>query len=316
MNVVRRAFTVVEILVAVAITAALITVIITVTQSVLNVWNVSTGKLSTSNQARVVLDQLSLDFQSVVLDRSVSNAQWIRAEIQGATALSGMTNEDWSGTTKPSGSDSLDLDPSFQAGADFTDSRFGQRGLWLQFISVAADLNTNLPNTSAPRAISYQIVRRSNSSSASDLPVYQLYRSELDSVDTFTRGYNLGNSTAYPDDIANPPVTVLRKPTENELIGNNVIDYGVRFRDNIGAYIFPTSATDRIFVAGNGIASAGALKVGYPHSVDIYVRILTEEGVKKIQSVERSGSSAAWWQVALENSNVYVRSVPLKSQSL
>ena len=144
----RSGFTLIELLVAIGVTAVLITLILNITVNVLNTWNRSTGILTAANQARVILDQIDQDIQSIRWRSDVPNAKWLLATVQGDSAISHMTNEDWGGTTKPSGAASLDLGPAFTSGKTFSDARYGQKGLWLRMLATVPGPNSGVSTLS------------------------------------------------------------------------------------------------------------------------------------------------------------------------
>lgn len=67
-NLIKRkdGFTIIELLVALGITAMLITLMVTITMSVLNAWNQSAANLTTENQARFVFNQLATDLEGML----------------------------------------------------------------------------------------------------------------------------------------------------------------------------------------------------------------------------------------------------------
>ncbi len=180
-------------------------------------------------------------------------------------------------------------------------------------------------NVTAPRAVSYQIVRRRVGSNNSPLS-YQLFRSEVrpfrdvadpDRRSTFEQGYDLFGDNGYNDpDNANTGNTTLadpgtiRRPRSESLLGNGVIDFGTRIftMSDTGVLeeAFPVdrrggaSATRLVFAATTddnkehpttalasdvNITSANT-SYGYPAVVEVMVRILTPEGIEIMQAFE------------------------------
>ncbi|GHC00093.1 PulJ/GspJ family protein [Cerasicoccus arenae] len=64
---IARGFTLIEVLAATAIMSVVILVVLSLTTNVLSVWNRSTGKLNSNYEARVALDLLANDFETMVL---------------------------------------------------------------------------------------------------------------------------------------------------------------------------------------------------------------------------------------------------------
>ena len=251
----RKAFTIIELLVAITVTAVMVGMMITILNNVLNSWNRSTAILTSGNQARFLLDQLSTDLQAAVLRRD-GNA-WLIATIQrDQTTPSGDTGSGTSdvylarwnpsapATYKPRGANSFDpaanrthatkpnlnVDPENQGKLEYI--RFGQAGVWLRFFTTPSDANTTASDTTAPVAVSYQLTRThiGGTTAARTTPIsYILFRSAVTAQNTFISGYDLLASAAYNTAIGTEgdPGNV-RKPTAKQVIANDVIDFGVR----------------------------------------------------------------------------------------
>lgn len=377
------AFTIIELLVALTITAAISAMMVTIVTNILGAWSRSSATLSTGNQARLILDQIAVDLQGVILRSSsdVSFAATIPLDQGGVNSGRGDANAAsalWSGTDVKPGdvaapNGSLLLNPPDRNIATY---RFGQAGVWLRFFTVPADNSSSaLSDISAPRAVAYQIMRRQVGSGIAPY-TYQLFRSEVRPYginvntigkSTFTQGYDLFGVNLYndPNDLSfglNSNVGdagCIRRPRAEFVIGNGVIDFGVRVfalstdsRDIDGdgnvseSLLYETFPVDRrvsdtnssirrVFAAttspsktqpnialpsGNFLATNTSY--GYPAVVEVMVRILTPEGIQIIQSYEADpgrfgGASASkWWELAEQNSKVYVRRVEIKSTVL
>jgi prepilin-type N-terminal cleavage/methylation domain-containing protein len=74
----KRAFTLIEILVATVIMVIMVGLVIQITSEVLNVWNRSSGKLSANAEARIAMDLLTQDLETAVLRNN--GKQWLRVE--------------------------------------------------------------------------------------------------------------------------------------------------------------------------------------------------------------------------------------------
>ncbi len=248
-------FTVLELLVSAAITALLAGFIVTIVSNVSSFWTRTSGRLSAEAQARLVLDQLSLDLSSA-LYRDDGNV-WMAADILnnatgGATGL-------WqaaAANAKPGGTgatSSLILNS-----ANIADARFGVGGAWLRFFTTKRGNNTNnAPDTfSAPVAVGYQIIRRfSGTSTASTKTAYLLHRAQARSstvtppaspttpnpqprpgvIDvgynitaaaytTSTSALNNGTITGDPRSIQVPG----SRTNLDAVIAENVVDFGIR----------------------------------------------------------------------------------------
>ncbi|HRE83163.1 MAG TPA: prepilin-type N-terminal cleavage/methylation domain-containing protein [Opitutaceae bacterium] len=177
-----------------------------------------------------------------------------------------------------------------------------------------------------------------------------------DENSTFAVGYDLFSAASNPhynrgDSSVIDHVGNIRAPRRYEqILGNNVIDFGVRCwgRDSTGRWspLFPAPSISRSGTLGLGFAattrdglhreyaippssgtstplSAEAIRYGFPEQVDIFIRILTEEGAQKIEAFETGrivspfgeGTDAeAWWRIALQHSHVFVHTVRVQAQ--
>lgn len=261
-----RAFTIIELLVAISVTALMVTLMITIVTNVLSGWNRSTGTLNTGNQARLLLDQISSDLQGAIIKRD--GKAWLVATIQrdqtSASGDSGLTTTDvflprWNPsaplTYKPRGASSFDpaasrtsATPSLNVDAadrgKLEQVRFGQTGVWLRFFSTPPDSNTGISSYTAPQAISYQMIRAhaGGQNASRTTPIsYYLFRSVVTAQNTFAAGFDLADATlslsyntpAGTDGVAG----TVRQPNAAHLIANDVVDFGVRIfeRDAAGA---------------------------------------------------------------------------------
>jgi prepilin-type N-terminal cleavage/methylation domain-containing protein len=238
----RRGFTLLELLVAATITALLAGFLAVVVGDVAGFWSRTSGRLTTEAQARIVLDQLTLDLQSAHFEDDGNT--WLAATVQNAPGgiPNWISNDQNPARAKPATALSLNM-----IAADFSSdaNRFGVAGTWLRFFTTAR--GTNLApvavNASAPVAVSYQIVRRIASSATTTAAArrYLLHRAQVrpalngTALGTLEAGQNI-TATAYTrttpaagntGNVVGDPRTV-RAPTLDSVIADNVIDFGVR----------------------------------------------------------------------------------------
>lgn len=341
----KRGFTIIELLVATGVTALLVGIMVTIISSVLAGWNRSAGTLETGSQSRLILDQLSQDLQGVIMRRD-SNV-WLAATIQATGGSAGVPGEIWT-STKPADATSLVI-PTLADNKGISDYRFGQAGVWLRMITNVSDTNSGtLDKISAPRAVAYQIVRMPVRPGSDEIR-FQFFRSEVrpgssiaaEAVrSTFGQGYDLFKTG--PDSYNTPSGTnsgdgdpgCIRRPTEAQLLGNNVIDFGVRIYERNAAGMdelkFPlTTGTLGYAAAMDNTSKPEPMGVtyvaGYPQVVEVMVRVLSSEGVRLIEAFEQgnvtrppeySSDGAYWWGLAEANSQVFTRRIEVKAKSL
>ncbi len=74
----KRGFTLMELMVAMAITTIIVTVLVSITSIALDTWNRSRAELRASRQAKSMIDSMARDFESLVTRRGNAN-QWLSA---------------------------------------------------------------------------------------------------------------------------------------------------------------------------------------------------------------------------------------------
>ncbi len=353
----RKGFTLVELMVAIGVTALLVSLMLTITLNVMGGWNKSAGSLTSGNQARLVLDMIARDLQGAVIKKDGN--VWLAASIQqnqfsgGDTGMTG--DASWtatgSGTIKPSANSLSIPNMSGSIPPDLDGYRFGQAGTWLRFFTSITDTNT--PDTSAgsttdshvsaPRAVAYQIIRAPVVFGSKEYR-YQMFRSEVSSENSFAAGYDLFaaayNSTAVVTETTSPTTIkgagIIRRPetASNDrrlVIANNVVDFGVRVftRDSNNASVLVYPKTTLGFAATipsasvpapvpNPAPASGAVTYDYgiPSVVEVFMRVLTDEGVLQIDNLENGRITGDWWDIALKNSKVFTRRIELNSSGL
>lgn len=75
---IKRGFTLMELMVAMAITTIIVTVLVSITSIALDTWNRSRAELRASRQAKSMIDTLARDFESLVTRRGNTN-EWLSA---------------------------------------------------------------------------------------------------------------------------------------------------------------------------------------------------------------------------------------------
>ncbi|CAM2776927.1 PulJ/GspJ family protein [Rariglobus hedericola] len=295
----KLGFTLIELLVAIGVTALLVSLMLGIVTNITSGWNRSSGSLESGNQARLVLDQMAGDLQAAVIKRD-TNA-WLAATVQ--TTGPGWTAGGTNTFSIPSG-----VPPKLE------DYRFGPYGVWLRFISTVPGSNADLANLSAPRAISYQIIRLPVVLGSSEVR-YQMFRAEVAPDVTFRVGYNLLDAKYNTTDDGGS--LSVRLPagssvTRANVIANNVVDFGVRIYEGT-TLKFPLSSTDAYLATTDTTKGSN---IGFPDSIEVFVRILSSEGAQQLALFEAGTITGNWWDIVLANSRVYTRRVEIKSKSL
>ena len=256
-----KGFTVLELIVAVAVTAVLTGMLLLISTQVLETQSRTNAELERNQVAHFVLDQIQEDLQCALyrndgnvwmalslLNESGNSGSWIEAS-KTSFAKSPLNSlriidSDWpTGALQDSEIDSLGQGP-------FHKSRFGVAGTWLRFFTQSPELDPQANGNGAARAVAYQIIRYGITGSTTSRKRYHLFRSDVSAKNTFEAGYNLhpDNESGYginasnlsmdlnfpdtprvPSTIINPIIDVgTDYPPASFSLATNIIDFGIR----------------------------------------------------------------------------------------
>ena len=253
-----RGFTVLELIVAVSVTAVLSGMLLLISRQVLETQSVSSAELERNQIAHFVLDQIQEDLQCALyrndgnvwmamslLNESGNSGSWIEPK-KAKSPLNSLRiiESDWpSDALQDAEIDSLGQGP-------FAKSRFGLAGTWLRFFTQSPELDPQAKGDGAARAVSYQIIRYGITGSSNSRKRYHLFRSDVSAKNTFEAGYNLHpeNDSWYGSDASNISVdpnflgtprvpSTLINPVIEEggdylptsfSLATNIIDFGIR----------------------------------------------------------------------------------------
>ena len=327
------AFTLLELLVAVAITLVIAGLMLAVTTQVLNLWRRTQGAHLQAATARQVFDLLECDL-TAALHRKDAN-RWLALDILDSPAA--LTNHGWLaiGAMKPANGGSLRPLPEPDANGlrRLRDARFGFSGTWLRFVTTNVESGGSLP-----AVVAYQVVRRpvtGDPVAANPAPVrYSLYRSVVSTAETFAQGYDVtaagyGSSNNTPSSALSTAFRLPRNvmnPSHANLLAVNVVDFGCWLyrRDGAGGLVrlYPSTTGD---VAHHAVGQSMTDDSRFPAVVDVFVRILSEEGATLVEAmeggrVERPSEHASdddwWWAVVAANSTVFIQRIEIRGGAL
>ncbi|MEO7600044.1 MAG: hypothetical protein ABIV50_13995, partial [Opitutus sp.] len=317
------AVTLVELLVALTITAGLAALLLSVTSSTVGSWRRAHEAFTTDVEAKLALDHVERDFQSLVF--RPTGGTWMAVDV--TNAASGLSTHGWrvTGTIKPATAESLLLIPPEVNGVEpkIGDARFGLSGVWWRFIASNIETKgSGIPGGSQPVAMSYQIARRPVSgpiSATNPADVrYTLFRSTVAADVTFSVGFDVTASGFGSSSSASSGARSARSltnPNIADALASNVVDFGVwLYARNSGGTLqrlFPASPSD--------VSHTATQRSEFPDVADIMIRVLTPEGADLVAAMEAgsgafsgpTGLTAAewWWSVVQSHSRVYVRRV-------
>lgn len=188
----RKGFTLVEILVATAMMAILLTVVLSITNNFMKGWNQTSGKLATNSQAKLALDYISQDLSSAIFRNDES--EWLEMRL----------------TSKVGPNPYLVRNTSL-----------------INFFTPVDDESGD--TTGDISAVCYQLEAQSFFE-GSNIPTFGLYRTIIDSEKTFNNF--LGNSqtlrSGWSSGGTYNPYSSQKPDTENLLVAN-VIEFTVLF---------------------------------------------------------------------------------------
>jgi type II secretory pathway pseudopilin PulG len=249
----KSGFTVLELLVAVSVTALLAGMLLNITSQVVSTQTQASGDLETNQVAQFILDRIQEDLHCAIY-RNDGNV-WMAATILQKTSNSESWNEVSKGSPKPQGneggpSESLRITPNDWAeGANdlfaksnnqipLHDSRFGVAGTFFRFFTQAPELDPKAENSGGARAVSYQIIRYGITKASTSRSRYQLFRSDVSVQETFKAGYDLhpssgpysqgSNGSREPANIKNPVFIEGGELSTDFSLASNIIDFGIR----------------------------------------------------------------------------------------
>ena len=306
-------FTIIELLVASSVSIVLMGLFLSVTTNILDAWGQSRDSLSSNAKARIILNTLSTDLESAIFrnDRGV----WLACDILETTTNSGHWNT--AANQKPSNETSLLVDTENED-LDSDDYRFGVGGSWIRFFASAADASVS-GSFGDVNAVAYQMIRReprSRSSTADES--YNLYRSIVRSDYTMQevaedQGFFIDQFEG--EEFEGQAGEIISPRNDASLIARDVVDLGAVFyrRDS-------SNRNQVLFPKQGGPKQIRIPLDGIPTSVDIFVRILNEEGAKRINAYERglipTTDPDFWWNTVEQFSTVYSKRIYFQAESL
>ena len=331
-----HAFTLLELLVALGLTAVIVGFALAVSDRMLVAWSRQNSLLAGRATACVIFDQLARDLQSSL--SAEDGRVWFAATILDDSGNSGMWESAPREKPHGAGAGSLRLDaPSVR------EDRFGQAGVWLRFFTAGGRIQSAIPGEaeeafSEPAAVAYQLVRRRlDETAANGAGRYLLYRTEVRSAALAGRpgpleaGFDLDSdngSSAYAqagegnDGMRlGDPFAITRPGNRDHVLAEDVVDFGLRLyrRTEKGelAVMFPISGHDTVHLATKASSPRGSSEAMFPVAVEMMLRILSDEGVRQLAAMEsaagekmprpaRFGNDADWWwSVVTANSEVF-----------
>ncbi|HCR29238.1 MAG TPA: hypothetical protein DIV79_04390 [Opitutae bacterium] len=305
----KKGFTLIEMIVALAVTAVIGYLFISIGRDFVRAWDHIGDTVSRETEARAAMDWIARDIESAffqdgtnvmfavdMLDDGSNSGKWEASSVGRPTS----------------------------SGTDTANHEYGWAGCWVRLFTASPTLN----------AVGYQIIRSTMRETIPPAftPRYMLYRNAATVRETIDKELDLGNATAYPlgvGDVVNP-----QRPN---ILAVNVVDFGVRLYiyeadptidySDVDApdglrLIFPANTSSRLetdislAAAHQGSTFSGNVYGSrYPDVVEIYMRILTERGADLIYEMEEAGDNTFWEEIVANNSRLYRRYIVVRGSS-
>jgi prepilin-type N-terminal cleavage/methylation domain-containing protein len=291
-NAAKRAFTLIEIMVATVVMVVLVGLVIQITSEVLKVWTRSSGKLAANAEARIAMELITQDLETAVFRNN--GLQWLRVEAP--------------------------LDP----GGDYTDQTVA-----LHLFAPALDRPTQ--NASGVDVagdicgIAYRLAFKESYSGGSN--VYALYRYIADPETTFND--LMGPSSAAVQETLTGSVWDEANVTaDTNYLVSNIVEFKVFIHEAVSSATTPVNGNaDGEVVINYAFGGTDATKTdGAQQSLlyaDIVLTVVSDQGLEILQNLadDRAGTGYANTEegvanVVREHSEVYTRRVNFMAQSL
>lgn len=278
----KRAFTLIEIMVATVIMVVLVGLVIQITSEVLKVWNRSSGKLSANAEARIAMDLLTQDLETAVF-RS-NGQQWLRVE-----------------------------SPQNPAGP------YNDQTVALKLFSPALDRDQSSPGDIC--AIAYRLSYRPAYTGATD-SIYALYRSIAKPDDTFNLLMGSLSDTSSPQLELNGQGFWDQADIEvdaNYLAGN-IVDFKVILYEDDGTSVpNPVNwnpSTSSLLPGDYAYGGTNATTVTNPLLyAEIRLTVLSDEGLRILENLNGSGYADVN-DVVREHGEIFTRRVNFPARPL
>lgn len=311
----RQGFSLVEMLVALTLSSLLLVVLLQTLLWISHRAEEQVQVLDRSAKARLVLDMLESDLQSLVPTTDPTSS-WLHLQVlnhsQNTSAWVSSQRE------KP-----LEESLQFELGDEAMDRlRFGVAGMWIRFLSTCEDrsrVDEHLQIGGDVNAVAYQLIRRELSSLAKNDPNwagYQLFRSVVRADHVFREGYQL---EAYdgPSHLGYPGE--LNAPRLDNALCEQIADLGFRLwvRDRDGDWLEAFPWRDERLAPLKQERQFVAPQDGVPARIEIFVRVLTPRGANRLRLYEAGTISAkSWWHLVEQESQLFHRVVELPTFQL
>lgn len=267
-----RAFTLLELLVAMAISLILLAVLFNATLTVMSGYERTGSSVLRQGDISLALDQVVQDLEGMVIP-NIPNAEALRSTPDPIAALDGQ------------GGDGPAVPPPH----------------WLALLSTVTDSDNSLlpgdgedaesPFGGATRAVSYRVDYKNPVDGSPDRnPVYSLYRSVASARHTFANAVGLTDlQNSYWSNVPENGEEVSRTTDLNNFLAGNVVRFHVRFQYRDPASqgsaeprFLWTEPSQNIRIGRNGATINGVPVAGGFVRAEVLLTVITEEGMNRL----------------------------------
>ncbi len=285
------------------ITTIIITVLVTVTVTSLDIWNRSRAEVRASLQGKAMIDVMSADFESMTIRRG-NDYQWLFAEFNPPSDADDGPN----GNLSPSALDLI----FFSAATDRYDGQVG---------------DPTKDNGGDISSIGYKLVYKDpiGDDSEEKFKTFVLYRKLVNPDDTFQNLLGQTDLKGKFDTFASGASESIDE--KQNFVCENIYQFNVKFHMEVVVANVTTNVTvtidetEQFIVTGNGITTAAtsspsvaaaSLAAGRLTAVEISLTVLTDFAIKQMRGRTFSDPDKLSDFIA-ENSFQYSKLIPVPS---
>jgi prepilin-type N-terminal cleavage/methylation domain-containing protein len=310
---IKRGFTLMELMVAMAITTIIVSVLVSITSIALDTWNRSRAELRSSRQAKSMIDTMARDFESLVTRRGNTN-EWLSAVAS--------PNQSIGDQSKITSSNAAEL-YFFTAATDRYDGKIG----------TATDLGGDVS------CVGYRLEYRDpiDNTGSSQFKTFVLNRLLVNPDETFTKLLGKTDSTDTSkglDDVFTTQFAANLTNSSN-FVCENIYQFSVTFHVQVtDTTQSPPVVTDVPIVIGNGSGSQSSktfmiqgtgikteitgstfspaqIAAGRVTAMELSVTVLSDYGIDQLRT--RTFGSGQQAEFLAKNSYEYTKLVQIPS---
>ncbi|MDQ8187564.1 prepilin-type N-terminal cleavage/methylation domain-containing protein [Pelagicoccus sp. SDUM812002] len=311
---VKAAFTLIELIVSLAITAVIAFFVFSFATNLAELWRKTEGGVDTELDAQIALDRIAMDLESAIFqERKDEESNELTMFAVSAISKDDLQPQEtsrwnrWLGVAKSERPDEFHFDPA--------NHRYGWGGAWVRFFSAAPSFN----------AISYHIARRRVFDDSLAPARYLLHRAVVAQNETLLGGLDIVEGKYAQGEAPNRTFDVLAQPWLESVILEDVVDFGIRLyvfeKDFNGTddsprglrLIFPADGFGKIDDDDDEhLASSfatGDYSERYPDVIEIFLRVLDDPGADLLVLLEEGEGLLDYEEIIDKHSRLYRRMI-------